>query len=331
MNMELRVQDVELRANEDGTMTVSGYVNKTGQLSNVLGVTKRFVEKIAKGAFARAIQNAQRDIDFLAEHDSKKILASTRNNSLQLREDEEGLYMEATIAPTSWGRDYYELIKSGILRNMSFGFRTIKDSWKSLENGLFERTIEDLELFEVSVVRDPAYSQSTIAARGIDLVEEVEVPSELEEEKRNMEKLQEMVEKVEALEERVNALTAELQELRSIKEEKEEVREEAPAPEVVIEEPKQEVEEKPVEEQPQEEPAEKEEEKEEVKEEVVEEAGEKDSEDSEVSEEKTEEAEEHKEEEGEKEEEKEDDKEHQRSVDPMAELAELRNRLASLK
>ena len=48
MKMELRVQDAELRANTDGTMTVSGYVNKTGQLSNVLGVTKRFVEKIAK-------------------------------------------------------------------------------------------------------------------------------------------------------------------------------------------------------------------------------------------------------------------------------------------
>ncbi len=154
MKMELRVQDAKLRANTGGTMTVSGYVNKTGQLSNVLGVTKRFVEKIAKGAFSRAIQTAPKDIDFLAEHKSKLLLASTRNNSLKLTEDEQGLYMEATITPTSWGKDYYELIDSGILRNMSFGFRTIKDSWKLLESNLYERTIEELELFEVSVVRD---------------------------------------------------------------------------------------------------------------------------------------------------------------------------------
>ena len=101
--------------------------------------------------------------------------------------------MEATIASTSWGKDYYELINSGILRNMSFGFRTIKDSWRSLESNLYERTIEELELFEVSVVKNPAYSQSTIAARGIDLVKEIEIPKEVKtnnqlKEKREMEK-----------------------------------------------------------------------------------------------------------------------------------------------
>ncbi|MFJ7682614.1 phage major capsid protein [Peribacillus butanolivorans] len=179
MKMELRVQDTELRANSDGSLTVSGYVNKTGQLSEILGVTKRFKEKIAKGAFSRAIQFAKRDVDFLAEHKGDLILASTRNGSLQLNEDEQGLFMSAKVTPTSWGKDYYELINSGILRNMSFGFRTIKDSWKQIESNLYERTIEELELFEVSVVKNPAYSQSTIAARGIDLVEEVEIPTNL--------------------------------------------------------------------------------------------------------------------------------------------------------
>ncbi len=192
MKMELRVASAELRANEDGTMTVKGYVNKTDQLSNVLGTTKRFVEKIAKGAFSKAILNAEQDIDFLAEHNSKLILASTRNGSLQLREDEQGLFMSATISQTTWGRDYYQLINDGILRNMSFGFRTLSDSWKSLGNGLFERTIDELALYEVSVVKNPAYSQSTIAARGINLIEEVEIPSlaeiKKEEEKHKMEK-----------------------------------------------------------------------------------------------------------------------------------------------
>lgn len=193
MKMELRVAVSDLHTNTDGTMTVSGYVNETGQLSNVLGVTKRFVEKIAKGAFSRAIQSGKKDIDFLAEHKGDLILASTRNGSLRLTEDNKGLHMEATIAPTSWGKDYYELINSGILRNMSFGFRTIKDSWRLLESNLYERTIEELELFEVSVVKNPAYSQSTIAARGIHLVKDIEVPKEVEaynqlKEKREMEK-----------------------------------------------------------------------------------------------------------------------------------------------
>jgi len=175
-NIELRVQQFELRSNKDNSLTVKGYVNKTEQFSEVLGATKRFVEKISKGAFSRAIKDSKKDIHFLAEHDSKQILSSTRNGSLALTEDGSGLFMEATIVPTSYGKDYFALIDSQILQNMSFGFRTLKDSWKATASGIYERTIEELELFEVSVVRDPAYSQSTISARGIDLVTEVDIP-----------------------------------------------------------------------------------------------------------------------------------------------------------
>lgn len=185
--MEVRMDSAKLTAQSDGTLKVSGYVNKTEKLSNILGASKRFVEKIAKGAFSRAIQTSKRDIDFLDGHDASKILASTKNQSLILREDDEGLFMEATITPTSWGKDTYTLIESGIYQNMSFGFRTIKDSWKKIESNLYERTIDELELFEVSVVKNPAYSQSSISARGIDVIQEVEVPTNIQAPKKNSE------------------------------------------------------------------------------------------------------------------------------------------------
>lgn len=176
-NMELRFDTgTKISSNDDGSMVVEGYVNMTEQPSNMLGKKTKFVEKISKGAWTRAINRAK-EIHFYAEHDKEKILASTRNGSLELREDENGLYMKATISPTSWGKDYYQLISDGILQNMSFGFRSIQDKWKNLGTH-FERTVNDLDLFEVSVVRDPAYSASSIAARGIDLVEE-EVPEDI--------------------------------------------------------------------------------------------------------------------------------------------------------
>ncbi|HFJ9437078.1 TPA: phage major capsid protein [Bacillus albus] len=189
MKMELRVNQTNIEANEDGSMTVNGYVNKTEQFSEMLGRNEQFKEKISRGAFKRAIEKAK-EIHFLAEHDGEKILSSTRNSSLELSEDANGLYMSATVTPTSWGKDYYELIKSGILKNMSFGFRSIKDSWKKTTQGYFERTIHELELFEVSVVKDPAYSQSSISARGIDVVEDVEVPAEVK--KKIVRNIQEM-------------------------------------------------------------------------------------------------------------------------------------------
>ena len=197
MNMEIRFQEMELTSNADETLTVSGYVNKTQQPSNILGSDKKFIEKISKGAFQRAIDknlNESKDIDFLAEHKRELILSSTRNNSLKLHEDDVGLFMEATITPTTWGKDYYKLIESKIIQNMSFGFRSLKDKWKTLEPGLFERSIEELELYEVSAVKNPAYSQTSIAARGIDVIEEVEIPKEIREESESMEKIDEVLE-----------------------------------------------------------------------------------------------------------------------------------------
>lgn len=176
MKMEMRTNQATLTS--DGDLVVRGYVNKPGTLSQVLGSTKKFREKIAPGAFKKAIENRNREIDFLAEHDKNKVLASTRNNSLILREDPEGLYMEARITPTSYGKDYYTLISDGLVGSMSFGFRALKDNWELVE-GMAIRTVHELELFEVSAVKDPAYLQSVISARGIDLVEDVEVPEEL--------------------------------------------------------------------------------------------------------------------------------------------------------
>lgn len=211
MSIELRFQPSTLNVLEDGELFVSGYVNKTNQPSEVLGGKQKFIEKIKKGAFKKALENRERDIDFLAEHDVKRILSSTRNGSLVLTEDEHGLYIEAVIAPTSWGKDAYTLIKSGILRNMSFGFKVLKDSWKRVDNGLLERTIEQLQLFEVSVVKEPAYSQSTIEARGIEVLHDIEIPL-LPNKENEMEKV---IELVETLLKKIDSLSSDVTELKT--------------------------------------------------------------------------------------------------------------------
>ena len=170
---ELRFNDVELTGTDD-SLRVSGYVNKTNQWSETLGTRKKFKERIEPGTFNRALQNGN-EVHFYAEHDPNKILASTRNGSLELREDEQGLFMSAVISDTSWGRDYHTLIKDGIIRNMSFGMKVLKDTWRQLSDGTYERSISDLLLAEVSAVRNPAYAQSEINARSIDIVDDPQI------------------------------------------------------------------------------------------------------------------------------------------------------------
>lgn len=175
-NIELRLNSnkLEYRNSDDGKLIIEGLINKTDSFSHELGGVKKFREKISKGAFTRAIERADK-IDFLAEHDSKLLLSSTSNRTLNIWEDDKGLNIRAELVPTSYAKDFYELCKSGLVGQASFGFSIIKDSWKKGFDGVNERTVHDLNLFEVSLVKNPAYPQSNLSARNINLVEEVEI------------------------------------------------------------------------------------------------------------------------------------------------------------
>lgn len=174
--MELRNLSMSFKA-EDENLKVQGVVNKPEEISELL-TTKRgtkFREKVRKGAFANALEKA-REINFLFDHSIDKLLASTTNDSLSLKETDEGVVMEANIVQTSYGKDAYELIKSGLIGNMSFGFSCIKDSWERMSDGTPLRVLEEISLHEVSCLKNPAYSQSAISARGLDGDEELQIP-----------------------------------------------------------------------------------------------------------------------------------------------------------
>ena len=222
--LEVRLINSSLNV-EDDSLVVEGLVNETEKWSHVLGVRKKFRERICRGAFAKAI-DANPRIDFLCEHDANKLLATTENNSLQLWEDEQGLKMRAIICPTSYGKDIYELMKSNIVNHMSFGFRVLSDKWKKLSNGIHERTVEELELLEVSVVRNPAYPQSAIAARGMELVEDVDIPDCIEDEERTEQDMNEAIaQELRTLVSKVEELANEVRNLKANEEQEEYLRE----------------------------------------------------------------------------------------------------------
>lgn len=128
--------------------------------------------------FRDAINSAER-IDFLAQHDKKQILSTTDNNSLNLKETDNGLEMSAKITKTTWGQDTYRLISDGIIKGMSFGMRVLKDNWKMSSGNIPLRTINKIELFEVSAVRNPAYKSSDIEARNINEIRSVDIPENI--------------------------------------------------------------------------------------------------------------------------------------------------------
>jgi HK97 family phage prohead protease len=154
--------DFELRAEGDG-MTFIGYAAKFNSPSEDLG---GFVETIEAGAFRRSLRS-RNDVKLLVNHDTGRVLASTRSGTMKLYEDEVGLRVEASLPNTSDGRDMAELLRRGDLNKMSFGFSVIKDSWNQ---EMTQRTLKSVRLFETSIVAFPAYAATEAMVRSLDKV-----------------------------------------------------------------------------------------------------------------------------------------------------------------
>lgn len=183
-------------------------------------------------------------------HDQSKILGSTKSNTLELEDKEDGLYIRCKVPNTSWGNDTWEVISRGDVTTMSFEF--IPYDW--VEDKIEDTvTLRSAKLEAVAFcVAEPAYletdSYASFRKRNIDL----EKLSEAIDEGK-------VTEDVKKLAKTLNDLIAKEEE--RVKEEKEkeekpeaeleEVKEEKPEEENKEEEQKEEVKEvKEVKEQP---------------------------------------------------------------------------------
>lgn len=174
---EIRTQDInfEMRAIDETGMKFSGYAAVFNSASRDLG---GFVEFIKPGAFARSLASRNK-IMLLWNHDTSSPLATTRNGSLRLREDEKGLFVEADFPDTTLGRDVAAQVRSGLTDSMSFGFQVKRDSWNATGD---QRTLEDVALFEVSLVTSEAYAATagTVAVRNyVATAEKTDIDAEL--------------------------------------------------------------------------------------------------------------------------------------------------------
>ena len=116
-------------------------------------------ETVDQRAFARPLKEGH-DVRHLLNHNPDNLLARTRSGTLELRTDGRGLAVAADLPETTLGRDVRTLIQRGDLSGFSFGFRVAKDSWSRAPDGRQLRTIEDLDLLDVSLATFPAYQDA---------------------------------------------------------------------------------------------------------------------------------------------------------------------------
>lgn len=120
---------------------------------------QEYSEQIAAGAFDECPMD---DVIMNYNHGGK-VVARTRNSTLELSVDETGLHIRARLDGTEEGRKLYEEVKGGYVDRMSFAFQIGEESYDKDKRLWTVRRVK--RLFDVSAVDIPAYEDTSIEAR----------------------------------------------------------------------------------------------------------------------------------------------------------------------
>ena len=119
-------------------------------------------ESVAPGAFKNTLAD---DIRALVNHDTTLVLGRTSAHTLELREDEHGLWGRISINPKDTdAMNLYERVKRGDVSQCSFGFEIVREDTEISEDNV-HWTIQEVRLHEVSCCTFPAYESTNISAR----------------------------------------------------------------------------------------------------------------------------------------------------------------------
>ena len=126
-----------------------------------------FDEMIEPGAFTEALQTS--DIRALFNHDPNYILARSTAGTLEVTEDDKGLFYRFEVPNSNFGNDFLEMLRRGDVSQSSFAFTVAKQRWeeeKMGEESKYKRVIEKVDqIYDVSPVTYPAYPETSVSAR----------------------------------------------------------------------------------------------------------------------------------------------------------------------
>lgn len=162
---QMRSIDAQFQTREDGEdLYIEGYF---AVFNSIYDIGYGMSESIAPHAFDNTISD---DVRALINHDTTLVLGRTSAHTLELRQDERGLWGKIAINPNdSDAMNLYARVKRGDVTQCSFGFDIISEDTEFSENGDVHWTIREVKLYEVSCCTFPAYEETSISARTRDL------------------------------------------------------------------------------------------------------------------------------------------------------------------
>lgn len=161
---QMRSAPIDFKTREiDGEKRIEGYFSVFGAFYELWDGNR---ETVQQGAFAETLDG---DIRALINHNTDLVLGRTTAGTLELREDENGLWGSILINEQDTDAlNLYARVQRGDVSQCSFGFDILEESYKVDDYGNVTWIIEKVRLYEVSVVTFPAYPDTNVQARKAD-------------------------------------------------------------------------------------------------------------------------------------------------------------------
>lgn len=176
----VRQIDFQVEQNDDG-LTLDGYGAVFDQWTMIEDNYGEYRERIAAGAFKRTLGMRMPILQF--DHGSHPLIGSIPLGRItNLHEDAHGLRVKARLSDNWLVQPVRDAIRDGGVTGMSFRFRIIDEDWARADDGMEERTIREVELYEVGPVVFPAYEQTTVGVRSraaLTALQDAEVRNEI--------------------------------------------------------------------------------------------------------------------------------------------------------
>ena len=170
------VRHVSFRAapSDDG-LTLEGYAAVFNEWTDIVDFEGVFRERIAPGAFKRTLGQRMPVLQF--DHGQHPLIGSIPLGRItSITEDQRGLRVRARLSDNWLVEPVRDAIRDGAITGMSFRFRVVDDSWTRAKDNMAERTIREVELFEVGPVVFPAYEQTSVGVRSAQVMRSLQDP-----------------------------------------------------------------------------------------------------------------------------------------------------------
>ena len=158
--------EVRVVTPDGGTPKVRGYGVVYNSRSSILytGMGQPFRETVKPGAAARSLVEADLTVDM--HHNPEKILGRKSAGTARFGDDSTGVWYEADLPDTSYARDLQVSLARRDITGSSFVFSTIDDDWDGPDDqGVYDRTLNAIHVFNMGPVDMPAYPATTAALR----------------------------------------------------------------------------------------------------------------------------------------------------------------------